>query len=79
MAWQYHGKEEELGNQINVENLGRLIKEGRMTEHELSAQNRFALGFRGHNGKTEAVRRKNIQTFVEMLERGETIYPQGNQ
>jgi uncharacterized protein YdeI (YjbR/CyaY-like superfamily) len=43
----------------------------------LSAQNRFALAFRVHNLKTEAGRQKRIAAFVEMLERGETIYPQG--
>src|SRR4051794_14274280 len=42
----------------------------------LSAQNRFALAFRTHNMKTEAGRKKKIDTFVEMLKRGETIYPQ---
>lgn len=108
-------------SQINVDNVSRLIEEGRMTEHglrevaaakadgrwdrayksgremkipedlqaaldaepeakamleKLSAQNRFALAFRLHNMKTEAGRRKKIQTFVEMLRRGETIYPQ---
>jgi uncharacterized protein YdeI (YjbR/CyaY-like superfamily) len=42
----------------------------------LSAQNRFALAFRTHNMKTEAGRAKKIATFVEMLKRGETIYPQ---
>ena len=45
---------------------------------KLSAQNRFALAFRMHNLKTEAGRRKKIETFVQMLERGETIYPQRN-
>ncbi len=45
---------------------------------QLNAQNRFAMAFRIHNVKTEAIRRKKIETFVEMLERGETIYPQGN-
>jgi uncharacterized protein YdeI (YjbR/CyaY-like superfamily) len=44
---------------------------------KLSAQNRFALAFRTHNMKTEAGRRRKIETFVEMLRRGETIYPQG--
>lgn len=108
-------------SQINVDNVARLISEGRMTEHglgpvdaakadgrwdrayksgkdmkipddlqaaidaapeakamlaRLSAQNRFALAFRTHNMKTEAGRRKKIETFVEMLKRGETIYPQ---
>jgi uncharacterized protein YdeI (YjbR/CyaY-like superfamily) len=108
-------------SKINVDNVARLIKEGRMTEHglkeveaaradgrwdraygsgkdlkipddlqaaidaepearamlpKLSAQNRFALAFRVHNLKTEAGRRKKIETFVAMLKRGETIYPQ---
>jgi uncharacterized protein YdeI (YjbR/CyaY-like superfamily) len=43
----------------------------------LSAQNRFALAFRVHNTKTAAARKKKIAAFVEMLERGETIHPQG--
>ncbi|CAN7393079.1 YdeI/OmpD-associated family protein [Bosea sp. LjRoot90] len=43
---------------------------------KLSGQNRFALAFRVHNLKTEAGRRKKIVAFVEMLKRGETIYPQ---
>ena len=108
-------------SQINVDNVARLIKEGRMTDHglkeadqaksdgrwarayrskdmnipddlqaaidaepkakamlaKLSAQNRFALAFRTHNMKTEAGRQKKIETFVAMLKRGETIYPQG--
>ncbi|WP_353641666.1 YdeI/OmpD-associated family protein [Mesorhizobium sp. WSM2239] len=108
-------------SQINVDNVARLIEEGRMTEHglaqveaakadgrwdrayksgkdmkipddlqaaidaepraremlaKLSAQNRFALAFRTHNMKTEAGRKKRIAAFVEMLKRGETIYPQ---
>ncbi len=111
-----------IWSQINVDNVARLIAEGRMTEHglreveaaradgrwgrayasgkdmkipddlqaaidaepkakemlaKLSAQNRFALAFRTHNMKTEAGRRKKIETFVEMLKGGETIYPQG--
>jgi uncharacterized protein YdeI (YjbR/CyaY-like superfamily) len=110
-----------IWSKINVDNVTRLIQEGRMTEHglekveaaksdgrwdrayksgkdmkipddlqaaidaepeakemleKLSAQNRFALGFRAHNMKTPAGRRKKIKTFVEMLKRGETIYPQ---
>ncbi|MCZ4092921.1 YdeI/OmpD-associated family protein [Sinorhizobium psoraleae] len=109
-------------SQINVDNVARLIAEGRMTEHglkqvelakadgrwerayasgkdmkipddlqaaidaepraremlvKLSEQNRFALAFRTHNMKTEAGRKRKIETFVEMLKRGETIYPQG--
>jgi len=111
-----------IWSQINVDNVARLIKEGRMTEHglreveaaradgrwgrayasgkdmkipddlqvaidaepkarkmleKLSAQNRYALAFRVHNMKTEAGRKKKIDTFVEMLKRGETIHPQG--
>ncbi|CAD5246844.1 conserved hypothetical protein [Bosea sp. 62] len=110
-----------IWSQINVDNVARLIAEGRMTDHglaqvgaakadgrwaraygagrnlkipddlqaaidaeplakemlsKLSAQNRFALAFRVHNLKTEAGRRKKIAAFVEMLKRGETIYPQ---
>lgn len=109
-------------SKINVANVARLIKEGRMTEHglaqvqaakadgrwdraygsgkdmkipddlqaaidaepearamlaNLSAQNRFALAFRVHNMKTAAGRQRKIATFVDMLKRGETIYPQG--
>ena len=106
-------------SRINVDNVARLIEEGRMTAYglkaveaakadgrwdrayrtgmampgdlqaaidaepkaremyeKLSAQNRFALAFRLHNMKTEAGRRKKIETFVKMLQRGETIYPQ---
>ena len=106
---------------INVDNIARLIDEGRMTPHglreveaakadgrwdraygsgkamkipddlqaaidaepkaremlaKLSAQNRFALAFRMHNMKTPAGRAKKIRAFVEMLKRGETLYPQ---
>lgn len=42
----------------------------------LNAQNRFALAFRVHNLKTPAGRDKRIAAFVDMLRRGETIYPQ---
>jgi uncharacterized protein YdeI (YjbR/CyaY-like superfamily) len=108
-------------SRINVDNVARLVAEGRMTEHglrevdaakadgrwarayksvkemtipadlqaaidaepeakamlaKLSSQNRFALAFRTHNMKTEAGRRKKIAALVEMLKRGETIYPQ---
>jgi len=110
-----------IWSQINVDNVARLIAEGRMTAAGLKAveaakadgrwdraygsgkgmaipddlqaaidaspkakamlaslteQNRFALAFRTHNMKTEAGRRKKIETFVTMLERGETIHPQ---
>ena len=105
----------------NVETVGRLIADGRMTDHgmkhvdaakadgrwdkaygsgkdmkippdlqaaidaepaarelleKLTEQNRFALAFRVHNLKTEAARARKIETFVDMLKRGETIYPQ---
>jgi uncharacterized protein YdeI (YjbR/CyaY-like superfamily) len=43
---------------------------------KLTEQNRFALAFRTHNMKTEAGRKKKIEAFVDMLKRGETIYPQ---
>lgn len=116
-----HRKAKSIWSRINVDNVARLVDEGRMTEHglkkvdeaksdgrwaraynskdmkipddlqaaidaepkakamlaKLSAQNRFALAFRTLNMKTEAGRRKKIETFVAMLKRGETIYPQG--
>jgi uncharacterized protein YdeI (YjbR/CyaY-like superfamily) len=110
-----------IWSKINIDNVARLIEEGRMTEHghrqveaakadgrwdraygsgkemkipddlqaaidaepearamleRLTAQNRFALAFRTHNMKTEAGRKKKIETFVDMLKRGETIHPQ---
>jgi uncharacterized protein YdeI (YjbR/CyaY-like superfamily) len=43
---------------------------------KLTEQNRFALAFRTHNMKTQAGRKKKIETFVAMLKRGETIHPQ---
>ena len=43
----------------------------------LNATNRYALSFRTHNMKTPAGRQKKIASFVEMLRRGETIYPNG--
>ena len=42
----------------------------------LSEQNRFAIAFRVFNMKTEAGRKKKIETFVTMLARDETVYPQ---
>ncbi|MGX5827933.1 YdeI/OmpD-associated family protein [Mesorhizobium sp. 43Arga] len=111
-----------IWSKINIDNVARLVEEGRMTGHglsqveaakadgrwarayggskemkipsdlqaaidaepaakamleKLSAQNRFSLAFRTHNMKTEAGRKKKIETFVAMLKRGETIYPQG--
>jgi uncharacterized protein YdeI (YjbR/CyaY-like superfamily) len=48
------------------------------TYEGLTAQNRFALTFRPHSLKTEASRKKKIASFVDMLARGETIYPQGS-
>jgi uncharacterized protein YdeI (YjbR/CyaY-like superfamily) len=46
------------------------------TYRSLNAINRYALAFRLHNTKTDAGRKKKIETFVEMLKRGKTIYPQ---
>jgi uncharacterized protein YdeI (YjbR/CyaY-like superfamily) len=110
-------------SKINIDNVARLTKDGRMTAHglkhvaaakqdgrwdrayqakgnafpadlqaaidlepkakamfaKLTAQNRFALAFRTQNMKTEAGRKKKIETFVAMLKRGETIHPQKKQ
>ena len=110
-----------IWSKVNVDNVARLIEEGRMTEHglreveaakvdgrwdraygqskdmgippdlqaaidavpaakakaaTLTQQNRFALAFRLHQLKTAAGREKAIVRYVEMLARGETIYPQ---
>lgn len=108
-----------IWSRINIDNVARLVEQGRMTKHglrevdaakadgrwdrayggskdmtippdlqaaidaepkakamleKLSAQNRFALAFRTHNMKTEAGRKKKIESLVEMLKRGETIH-----
>ncbi|MEP6481898.1 MAG: YdeI/OmpD-associated family protein [Rhodoglobus sp.] len=42
----------------------------------LSSQNRYAILFRIANVKREETRLRNIEKFVGMLERGETVYPQ---
>ncbi len=42
----------------------------------LSGQNRFAILFRINSVKRAATRAAKIQTFIEMLERGETVHPQ---
>ncbi|HEV7277774.1 MAG TPA: YdeI/OmpD-associated family protein [Devosiaceae bacterium] len=44
---------------------------------QLNATNRYALAFRLHNMKTPAGRTRKIAAFVDMLKRGETIYPNG--
>lgn len=43
---------------------------------KLSEQNPFALAFRTHNMKTASGRKKKVETFVAMLKRDRTIYPQ---
>ncbi|MFO0679925.1 MAG: YdeI/OmpD-associated family protein [Polyangiaceae bacterium] len=62
------------------EDLARAIAKSakaRATFATLTAQNRFALVFRVSSLKTEEARARKIATFVAMLERGETIHPQG--
>lgn len=44
---------------------------------KLNATNRYALAFRTHNMKTAEGRKKKIQSFVEMLKKGETPHPNG--
>lgn len=41
----------------------------------LDSRNRFAIVFRSVNAKKEETRRKKIEQMVQMLERGEMIYP----
>ena len=43
----------------------------------LNAQNRYSLAFRTNKLKTAEARARKIASFVEMLKRGETIYPNG--
>ena len=52
------------------------VPKAKATLAKLNAQNRFALAFRLHQLKTEAGRQRKIAAFVEMLKKGETIYPQ---
>lgn len=42
----------------------------------LNSQNRFAILLRTHQAKRPETRSRRIERFVEMLARGETIYPQ---
>jgi uncharacterized protein YdeI (YjbR/CyaY-like superfamily) len=42
----------------------------------LSSQNRYAILYRLSNAKRADTRERRIKQFVEMLARGETIYPQ---
>jgi uncharacterized protein YdeI (YjbR/CyaY-like superfamily) len=42
----------------------------------LNSQNRYAILFRVSGAKQPATRARRIERFVEMLARGETIYPQ---
>jgi uncharacterized protein YdeI (YjbR/CyaY-like superfamily) len=51
-------------------------KKATATFTTLSSQNRFAILFRIGQAKREDTRTKRIETFVAMLARGETIYPQ---
>ena len=50
---------------------------GEVLFEKLNAQNRFSLAFRLLNLKTPEGRARKIASFVEMLKRGETIYPNG--
>jgi uncharacterized protein YdeI (YjbR/CyaY-like superfamily) len=52
------------------------VPEAQQTYDTLSRQNSFALTFRVNGLKTSAGRAKRIASFVAMLARGETIYPQ---
>src|SRR5262245_36892045 len=58
--------------------LAAIAKEPKALEtyRSLNATNRYALAFRLHNTKTDAGRKKKIETCVEMLKRRATIYPQ---
>ena len=67
------------GEQFPADLLAAIEAEPKALElfQSLTAQNRYSLGFRTHQMKTAAGREKKIAGFVEMLKRGETIYPNG--
>lgn len=52
------------------------VPEAQATWAILNKQNRFTMYYRLHGTKTPAGREKRIATFVEMLARGEMLYPQ---
>jgi uncharacterized protein YdeI (YjbR/CyaY-like superfamily) len=41
----------------------------------LSSQNRYAILYRLHDAKRPETRARRLETFVAMLEAGETIHP----
>jgi uncharacterized protein YdeI (YjbR/CyaY-like superfamily) len=43
---------------------------------KLSSQNRYAILYRLHQVKREETKKRKIEDYIAMLERGETIYPQ---
>jgi uncharacterized protein YdeI (YjbR/CyaY-like superfamily) len=57
----------------------RAVPKAQAMYEKLSSQNRFALTFRTLSLKTPAGRAKKIATFVAMLKKGETIYPNGKE
>lgn len=42
----------------------------------LTAQNRYAILYRLHDAKRAETRRRRLEAYLAMLERGETLYPQ---
>lgn len=54
----------------------RAVPEAQATYDTLTSQNRFAMALRLLSLKTDVARQRNIDKFVAMLARGETIYPQ---
>ena len=42
----------------------------------LNSRNRYAVLYRIHDAKREDTRARRIEQFVEMLAKGETVYPQ---
>ena len=50
-------------------------KKAKALFEKLDSRNRYAILFRTHNAKRAETRAKRIKQFVEMLERGEKIYP----
>lgn len=71
-----YGMGKELPIQPDFQAAIDAVPEAKAMLGKLTEQNRFALAFRVHNLKTEAARKRKIAAFVEMLAKGDTIYPQ---
>jgi uncharacterized protein YdeI (YjbR/CyaY-like superfamily) len=73
----YAGGAAKMGIPEDLQHAIEADPKAKATFETLNAVNRYALAFRTHNMKTSEGRARKIAGFVEMLRRGETIYPNG--